>query len=309
MIESIGKKIFNTFFFGNFFAGLCAVALCIETNIQHQLALNGIHFYTIIFLGTSYYYTFLYLKEIPNQELNERVIWYKSNRSTLIKTQQFILAVLLLSIVLFVYRYFDAFLNLNSIKYGQMLLFPIIAFTYTFNILPFPEIKKLRRIGWLKPFIIGFVWSGVVSVYPIIFYQLQVGSNQPFFALPSGWLLMKNFMFISTLCIMFDIKDFQHDTKEGIKTFAVQFGIQKTISFIIIPLILAGISAFLLYNKQYNISNIQSKLLNLIPYILLLITAFSLRKRKSIIYYLSVIDGLMIVKAVCGIAAVYLLNL
>ncbi len=303
------QKIFNTFFFGNFFAALCAVALCIETNVQHHLALNGIHFYTIIFLGTAYYYTFLYLKEIPNQELNERVTWYKNNRSTLIKTQQFILAVLVLSIALFVYRYFDAFVNLNSIKYGQMLLFPIIAFTYTFNILPFPEIKKLRRIGWLKPFIIGFVWSGVVSVYPIIFYQLQVGSNQPFFALPSGWLLMKNFMFISTLCIMFDIKDFEHDIKEGIKTFAVQFGIQKTISFIIIPLILTGISAFLLYNKQYNISKIQSILINLIPYLLLLITAFSLRKRKSIIYYLSIIDGLMIVKAVCGIIAVYLINL
>jgi hypothetical protein len=72
-----------------------------------------------------------------------------------------------------------------------MLLFPIVALTYTFNLLPFPEIKKLRRIGWLKPFIIGFVWSGIVSVYPIIFYQLQIGSVQDFFALPSGWLWLK----------------------------------------------------------------------------------------------------------------------
>lgn len=306
MSNSITNKIFNTFFYGNFFAAICAVALCIETNVQHKIALNGFHFYTIIFLGTAYYYTFLYLKEIPNQDLNERVLWYKKNRSILILSQKILLALLLISFVLFIYRYFDAFVNLNSVKYGQMILFPIIALTYTFNILPFPEIKKLRRIGWLKPFIIGFVWSGVVSVYPIIFYQLQVGSNQPFFALPSGWLLLKNFMFISTLCIMFDVKDYEHDKQEDIKTFAVQLGIQKTISFIIIPLIIMGITAFILYNQQYKIQSVPSAIINLIPYLLLLITAYSLRKKKSIIYYLSVIDGLMIVKAVCGIAAIYI---
>ena len=84
------KKIWNSFFYGNFFAGLCAVALSIETNVQHGLALNGIHFYTIIFLGTTYYYTFLYLKEIPNQEYNERVSWYKKNQS-LLKISQLII--------------------------------------------------------------------------------------------------------------------------------------------------------------------------------------------------------------------------
>ncbi len=308
MSVSTSKKIWNSFFYGNFFAGLCAVALSIETNVQHGLALNGVHFYTIIFLGTTYYYTFLYLKEIPNQEYNERVSWYKNNQSLLKISQLIILVLLLLDIVLFVYRYYTSFLNLTSIKYGQMLLFPIVALTYTFNLLPFPEIKKLRRIGWLKPFIIGFVWSGIVSVYPIIFYQLQIGSVQDFFALPSGWLWLKNFMFISTLCIMFDIKDYENDKIENIKTFTVQLGVQKTISFVIIPLVLVGIFSFLLFKLQTNTPHTSTIIINIIPYILLLITAYSLRKSKSIIYYLSVIDGLMIVKAVCGIAAVLILN-
>jgi hypothetical protein len=37
---------------------------------------------------------------------------------------------------------------------------------------------------------------------------------------------------------------------------------------------------------------------------LLLIAGLSLHHRRSLIYYLSVIDGLMLVKAVCGIIAI-----
>jgi 4-hydroxybenzoate polyprenyltransferase len=193
---------------------------------------------------------------------------------------------------------------LNGIQIGQIFIFPAIALIYTFNILPFSETKKLRRIGWLKPFAIGLVWSGVVSVYPIIFYQIQVGSHAPFFALPSGLLWLKNFIFVSTLCIMFDLKDYESDKQEGLKTYAVQLGISKTISFIIIPLVCIGIFTFLKFHASIPASNVFAIILNLIPYLLLLICAYSLRKHKSIIYYLFVIDGLMIVKAVCGIAGV-----
>ncbi len=302
------EKITDTFFFGNFFVGICAVALCIETNAQHGLALNGVAFYTLIFLGTAYYYTFLYTKETPDHVVNERVIWYQQNKSILKITQNIILLILFIDLAYFTNRYFNSITQLNGIKIGQIFIFPAIALTYTFNLLPFPEIKKLRRVGWLKPFAIGFVWSGIVSVYPIIFYQIQVGSHAPFFALPSGLLWLKNFMFVSTLCIMFDLKDYEFDKQEGLKTYAVQLGISKTISFIIIPLVCIGIFTFLKFHASIPASNTPAIILNLVPYLLLLIAAFSLRKHKSIIYYLFLIDGLMIVKAICGISAVLLIK-
>ncbi len=307
MRQSILKKLTDIFFYGNLFAGICAVSLCIETTVQHGLRLNGLHFYTLIFFGTVYYYTFLYVNGVPVENLNDRVVWYKIKLSVLKKTQNIILLFLIADILFFVGKYFDSFKTLNGPKYGLILVFPLIALTYTFNILPFPNIKKLRRIGWLKPFIIGFVWSGFVSVYPIIFYQIQVGSHAEVFSFPSGWLWLKNMMFISTLCIMFDLKDYKEDKEQGLKTFAVQFGIQNTIRFIIIPLVLVGLFAFYMFTIKHHFP-VSRIIINSIPYLLLLISAYSLKKQRSIIYYLSVIDGLMIVKAICGIAGVMLLK-
>jgi 4-hydroxybenzoate polyprenyltransferase len=104
------------------------------------------------------------------------------------------------------------------------------------------------------------------------------------------------------------LKDYEFDKQEGLKTYAVQLGISKTISFIIIPLVCIGIFTFLKFHASIPASNTPAIILNLIPYLLLLIAAFSLRKHKSIIYYLFLIDGLMIVKAICGISAVLLIK-
>ena len=301
------NKLTNAFFYGNFFAGLCAVFLCIETNVQHNLALNGVHFYSLIFIGTAYYYTFLYLKSVPNQLINNRVLWYQNNKQTLKKTQNILLVFLIADAIFFIWKYYDAFSNLTSVKYGQILLFPLIALTYTYNILPFPKIKKLRRVGWLKPFVIGFVWSGFVSLYPIIFYQIQTDSHADFFSLPSGLLWLKNFVFISTLSIMFDLKDYEEDKSEGLKTFAVQFGVSNTINFIIFPLVLLGLAAFTVFSIKNNFQ-IGRIAMNAIPYMLLIISAYSLRKKRSIIYYLFIIDGLMIAKAICGIVGMLLIK-
>ena len=49
------QKAINTIFFGNVFIGFCAVALCIETNFQHGLALNHFQFYKQQYIYLTYY--------------------------------------------------------------------------------------------------------------------------------------------------------------------------------------------------------------------------------------------------------------
>jgi 4-hydroxybenzoate polyprenyltransferase len=308
MKQSIPKKLTDIFFYGNIFAGLCAVALCIETNALHQLRLNGIHFYTIIFFGTVYFYTFLYLKGVPVNDLNERVTWYRIKYSVLKKTQNMILIFLVADILFFVWKYRESFALLNSHKVTLIVLFPLIALIYTYNVLPFPNIKKLRRIGWLKPFIMGFVWSGIITVYPIIFYQIQVGSQMNVFSLPSGLLWLQNLLFIATLSILFDIKDYNDDKKNNAKTFPVQFGINNTILFVLVPITIIGFVAFWRFSTQhaFPVSNI---FINAVPYGLLFISLYSIiKKARGVIFCLLVIDGLMIAKAICGIAGMLLLK-
>jgi hypothetical protein len=40
--------------------------------------------------------------------------------------------------------------------------------------------------------------------------------------------------------------------------------------------------------------------MNIIPFVALLIVAYSMHRRQSILYYLIAIDGLMLLKAICG---------
>jgi len=159
----------------------------------------------------------------------------------------------------------------------------------------------LRKTGWLKPFIIGFAWAGFVTVYPVLFYDIINGLHYKFNSV-AGLLFLKNLMFITILCIMFDIKDYAVDYINRLKTFVVQEGLRKTLFYILLPLSTIGLSSFIFYGiiRQFHFTKI---LLNVIPFLLLIIVIYSLHKRRSLLYYLTIVDGLMLVKAFCGIIA------
>ncbi|MFC4232938.1 hypothetical protein ACFOW1_13630 [Parasediminibacterium paludis] len=178
---------------------------------------------------------------------------------------------------------------------------PIIAALYYGINLPILTTKNLRQLGWLKPFVIGFVWASMVTVYPVIYNNI-VHNTAYNITLLSLLLFIKNFMFVTVLCIMFDIKDYAADHNQQLKTFVVRVGLRKTIFYIIIPLSIIGLSTFILFatSRQFPLLRI---LINTIPFVLLIIVAYSLHRRKSILYYLAIIDGLLLVKSICGITA------
>ncbi len=110
-------------------------------------------------------------------------------------------------------------------------------------------------------------------------------------------------MFISVLSIMFDIKDYAKDYNFELKTFVVKFGLRKTIFFILIPLLLLGWVSFVTYGLLNGFSFMRI-FLNTLPFLVCTVVALELQKRKSIYFYLIIIDGLMLVKAFCGSLAV-----
>ena len=183
-------------------------------------------------------------------------------------------------------------------------IFPLVATLYYGSAKPERATHSLRNNGWLKPFVIGFVWAGAVTVYPIIFSNIE---RQTIYTphLVGFLLFIKNFMFITMLCIMFDFKDYAADHNRQLKTFVVEYGLRRTIFHIIIPLSVIGLGTFIMYGifRQFSFGRI---LINMVPFILLIIVAYSMHRRKSILYYLAIIDGLMLVKAACGIIGISL---
>lgn len=290
-------------FFGNYFYGICAVALSIEAMLQQRVPLNGPLYFVMVFLATVLYYTYPYMLHLSDGSTNPRTRWYARNYIFMKWNQVIITVILSIATIIFLWHHGRGVGHMPALEWVLLLIFPVAAALYYGADNIFPQ-YNLRRTGWLKPFVIGFTWAGFVNIYPVLWYNLNHGlTYTP--TLISGLLFLKNFMFVTVLCIMFDIKDYASDYLTQVKTFVVRAGLRKTIFYILLPLAIIGLASFVVYGATHQFS-IPKLLLNTIPFLLLMTVAFSLRKRRRVLYYLVIIDGLMLVKAICGsIAMMY----
>jgi hypothetical protein len=305
------KKLAHFIFFGNYFYGCCAVALAIEASFQQNLPLNSVSFYLLLFSVTVLFYTYAYIEEkntafTPQKNemyINRRSVWYYNNRG-LIKKNQYLLISLCTIIVLdFLIRYYNRFLIVTSLQLAALTVTSFIALSYYGITIGSLRINS-RKTGLLKPFVIGFVWATEVTFIPLVWYQVE--RNTPYnFTSINGWFFIKNFMYISLLAILFDIKDYEADHNRKLKTFVVRVGLRKTIFSIIIPLTILGFIALIIFAVLSHFAPLRI-IINCIPFVLLILVAWSMQRPKFILYYLVVIDGLMLIKALCGITA-YLL--
>ena len=284
-------------FFGNIFYGLCAVALSAEAMLQQGLPLNGFWYFFLVFITTVLYYTYPYVRKCSYVSTNLRTNWYNRNYNMVWLTQYSITIGLVAACVIFLSIYGTSLLQMPASQWMLALLFPAAAALYYGT-----SFFNLRKIGWVKPFVIGFIWAGLVTIYPVLYHKL-VHNGAHKFTLVGALLFFENMMFIAVLCIMFDIKDYSADYISRLRTFVVNLGLRRTIYFILIPLSVAGLGSFLVYAVVHDFNEMKM-LLNTIPFVLVFIVARALRQRRSILYYLVVVDGLMLIKAICGILAI-----
>jgi len=301
-------KVIKFIFFGNYFIGLLAIALTIESTIQLHLPFNSIPYYILVALAPIVYYTYAYMGvNRLSKTTNPRSQWYITHQK-LIKWSQLILsAICLFSLAYLLLSNFQAFLQLPLFYWLAVIVILLAALLY-YGLLPAYFFNlNLRNTGWLKPFIIGFVWACTANLLPLIALKIESGIDLTANALWI-WLFFKNWMFCTVNAIMFDLKDYTIDANKELKTFAVRMGLKQTIYKVLIPLLCVGILSLLIftYIAHFHLLTI---IFNLIPFILTLVVAFSLNKRKNILFYLIVIDGLILIKALCGIAGVLLLPL
>jgi hypothetical protein len=290
------NSLIQILFYGNYFYGICAVALSMETALVLQFPLQDFFYYLFIFASTTVFYTIAYLSEAENQ-YNPRTVWYIDNKK-LVRVSQYILS----AVALFFLLQF-CFFNWKKINlllwqdFILMAIFPLMAMAYYGINADFFTKKNIRQIGWIKPFVIGFVWAGTSNIYPFFYEKIN---NTLFFVDKKAFfsLFLENLLFISIIGIMFDIKDYATDSNEKIKTFVVQHGLRKTIFYIIFPLVSIGLTIHWQHFFDADFS-FQKAFIQSIPFGLLLVMSYSLRQRKSILYYLILVDGLILIKVFC----------
>jgi 4-hydroxybenzoate polyprenyltransferase len=301
--RSILYRLSELLFYGNYFYGICVVANCIETSMLRHIQLNNTAFYLLMFSATVLYYNYPYARNYSTTNGNARTLWHIRNKK-LIQWNQIILTVVVAGLLAsFLYQNYNAVFSMAPVNWLLLLMFPFIAALY-YGANFFSRQYNIRSIGWLKPFIIGLIWAGLTNVYPELFNHIL--SNTPFeFTLQGTMLFAKNTMFIAMLAIMFDVKDYAADSRNQLSTFVVKIGLRKTIFYILIPLPILGLATFISYAVTHNF-HIVSMILVMIPFLLLIVAALSFRKRRTLMYYLTVIDGLILLKALIDMVAVSL---
>ncbi|TDE16635.1 UbiA family prenyltransferase [Dyadobacter psychrotolerans] len=300
----MGSRIIQFVFFANYFVGLLAVALSVETVFQLEFPHNSPVYYVLLFSATVMYYTYAYSGAAGSAvSANPRTEWYRNHRDFIKQSQKILFLICLISVSVIFFRYYTEIFSMPLAYWLMLSTIPLAAVLY-YGLLP--SSFNLRNTGWFKAFVIGFVWAGCVNILPVTMLRIEHGIYiaDPGFML---WLFIKNWMFCTVNAIMFDIKDYEDDANKQLKTFVVRIGLRKTIFYVIIPLLLIGVLSLLIFTHYKNFKPLTIAF-NLIPFLSLLFVAYSLQRPKRILYYLIVIDGLLLVKAICGISGMVLMR-
>jgi hypothetical protein len=296
------RNLTNLIFFGNIFYGICAVALCIETNVFHHISLNVFPFYLLIFLCSWIYYTMIYVRSVGAKNYNDRTLWYRRNLVVITKLLKITLALVGVFLLYLLWSNWAAFHRFTIFQWCLILVFPFVSALYTFK-MPWLYLKKIRQIGWLKPFVVGFIWSGWVTVYPLLVWEVQRGDSNTKPSIPNGLFWAQNFLFISILAIIFDVKDYRNDVQLRLNTYPARLGIRNTFRYVIYPATFINLILFLLLQFQQHFT-LEQTLVQAIPYFFLIWVNLTHRKPRGVLYYLVAIDGLMFLKAICGIISI-----
>ncbi|MGK9116605.1 UbiA family prenyltransferase [Olivibacter jilunii] len=289
-------------FFGNIFVGILAIVLSLETAVQLAIPFNNTAYYLLLFFATMAYYTYAYINvTVSSRHNNPRTQWYQQNIRFAKGNLGFSILISLLLALGLIWQNIQSLSSLHWI-YWLILIIVLVAIILYYGLLPRSFMAlNIRNSGLLKAFIIGFVWACCVNLFPIIMLKIQhpLNSVDPFLVL---WLFVKTFMFCTVNAIMFDIKDYAEDANKQLKTFVVRFGLRNTIFQLLIPLLSVGVLSMVIFGYYRHFSFIPL-VINIFPFALSLVVAYSMHKRHRILYYLIVIDGLLLVKAICGIFA------
>lgn len=269
------KKFTDFFLFGSVFISICAVALCIETNVLLHLPLNHISFYFFVLGATLVQYNMHYYFKTVAVINSKRLTWSLKNKVVHKILIAFGAALIIYS--LFSFRFHHLII---------LLIFGAISFLYSFPFLPFTNKKKIKDYGLLKIVTLSLLWTLVTVWFPVVEIDISGLSFQLIF--------LRRFIFIFILCLLFDIRDTEIDRNQNIATLSVKFGIKKCYVLCYFLLVLfSGLSVIQFINSHDVMQLIAMLISALFTFIVI---QFS-KKNNSDVVYLACIDGMMLLQA------------
>lgn len=157
--------------------------------------------------------------------------------------------------------FFGAILYMGHLSFSQYLILVFIAIISILYVAPYQQLKSLRTIPYLKPFIISICWVFLTLVIPYLF-------DDKLSLLTSALLVkmfLSQFIIIFVTAVLFDLRDVHADEREGIKTIANQFSLRSV--KVMCYILLYCRMLFCIDHEQVGLELIFSLILSLLVYL------------------------------------------
>jgi 4-hydroxybenzoate polyprenyltransferase len=268
------------------FIALCAVALA----FTNQLTACGTCSITpntgFVFFSTLFTYSLLKFRKIRIEDTGT------THHNWADEHPQVSRNLLLISFIATAYFFF---LLSNTTQLVVLLLTATTAF-YALMPLPFTNPPKtLRNYGLLKTFFVALVWSVTTVIIPL--QNLEVEKSL------MAFLLIRRFLFVLSLAMVFEIKDYTNDREFGIYTLPMRIGISGTKCLaqgILMLLIAINVAQFFFLNiSAANMLAINFSLL------VTVICIQPLKEDTADFWYYLVLDGMMVLQFVFVFTATF----
>ncbi len=249
----------------------CAMALCVESTLILQTSLPSWHILLFAWTSTFCHYNLHYLFRGRHEALSERDRWSRSHHFWFLPA---IVGSAGVSCV--------CLFRFSTVELLAVALMTFTSLPYSLPLLP--RGFRLKQLGVLKPIILASVWT-VMTVW------LPSHQADPFLL---SLVLGRRFVFMLILCLAFDLRDQNKDEVQGIRTVPVRWGAGFTYRLIDLMLIFFSVFALLVEWR------LNRPLMLLALWTSALLTKMTIRATtmpKSELYYLGILDGMMIIQA------------
>ncbi|MFT5647431.1 MAG: 4-hydroxybenzoate polyprenyltransferase [Aureispira sp.] len=162
-------------------------------------------------------------------------------------------------------------------------------------VIPFMGNKKLRLrdVHFIKIFLIAIVWSYVTVLLPFLEYEITIGIREL-------GILLERVLFIFVITLPFDLRDWEIDKKNGVRTIPATIGVKNTLRLAFFILMVWSLLVFQIYSFfivfALLISGISTG-----------IFVYYSPKQKHDYYFTALMDGTMILQYILVLLSAYFL--
>lgn len=269
-----GLSFLRGLVFSNIFIAICAVAMCWQTIYLYQLQ-EADALLPFVFFSTLCSYSFHWVLSYNTAGDSSRENWLKRYRR--------------LHIALLIASFAGiAYYGISLLEWWHWLAASaVITFLYSAPKIPWTAFRWLRKVAYGKTIFLAMVWTHVTTVLPLVMSDTVWNNSFTLFVLG-------RFFLIYSICIIFDLRDREHDRSIGIRSLITWLNSRQIGRLFIFSLTVFVSFTILLFRTGFSITEVAILLL---PGLLTALSyPIAVRKYSDLLYY-GWLDGLMALSA------------